>query len=317
MRRGEKGVLRGMFATSDDSSDDESISSNSYDNIDVLQCLREQIEDTGIIYYESPISGIRITLRQNKLMGIAHQLWPAAKLLCQFLESHKIDFFSHPASSVIELGAGIGLCGLYSAVALGSQKVIMTDLEEAMDILTENILINSTLLECCDEGKEVRAVVEPCVLRWGEFGDLAHILRKYFGVATVSANSNVMDSIVSTSPPNANLTSISHFPTPDTLLTTTTLGIEYTNIFAPAPPPLVIAADCVYWECLFDPFFKTVSQLVRLDCIIIIAHVKRWKKDEKFFNMCKKSDFMEISVLQETVEYLDDENTGNNFPKPM
>lgn len=42
--------------------------------------------------------------------------------------------------------------------------------------------------------------------------------------------------------------------------------------FPDGRPPLVIAADCVYWECLFDPLFQTLKYLVSRGEIELLVH---------------------------------------------
>jgi Lysine methyltransferase len=74
-------------------------------------------------------------------------------------------------------------------------------------------------------------------------------------------------------------------------------------------PVLVIAADCVYWEKLFKPLYDTIHALVtEYNTEIIISHVKRWKKDEKFFKLCRKN--MTVELLEETRELVPAPHTG-------
>ena len=73
--------------------------------------------------------------------------------------------------------------------------------------------------------------------------------------------------------------------------------------------PLVIAADCVYWECLYEPLFITMRALITRGCRIIISHVRRWKKDGKFFAMCRKAGFS-VTTLVEDVVMVPAEHTG-------
>ncbi len=74
----------------------------------------------------------------------------------------------------------------------------------------------------------------------------------------------------------------------------------------------IIAADCVYWECLFAPFAETLLSYANSGARIIIAHVRRWKKDGKFFDLCKRKG-MTVEVLEELVGVDINENTGQSL----
>jgi hypothetical protein len=75
---------------------------------------------------------------------------------------------------------------------------------------------------------------------------------------------------------------------------------------------LIIAADCVYWECLYDAFFQTLRHFTSQGkhVKVIYSHVKRWKKENKFFNMCKKH--LHVEVLYEKVEMVPDPVSGQD-----
>ena len=212
-------------------------SSSSADSDPETGSLQTSSDISQINIYVSKLSGIQIQLKQDKLRGIAFQLWPAAILLVDYLEEKQNLLF--PAGiqheSFIELGAGIGLCGLFVA-ALGSPQVVLTDTEEAMGILGENIAINNP---------QTSRKVSASVLRWGEEEDFRR------------------------------------------------------NFASFASPPIVLASDCVYWEHLFEPFYQTLLRFVSAGSTVLISHVKRWKKDTKFFAMCAKT--MKVEVLVENV----------------
>jgi len=65
-------------------------------------------------------------------------IWPAAEVLCRYMMAFaKPNFFSD--KNVLELGAGLGLCGMLSSL-LGSPKVVMTDRsDEVLHLLSINI----------------------------------------------------------------------------------------------------------------------------------------------------------------------------------
>ncbi|KAL6068308.1 CaMKMT protein [Balamuthia mandrillaris] len=84
------------------------------------------------------------------------KVWPSALLLCHVLND---DPALVRAKSVLELGAGLGLCGLFSA-KLGATKTVLTDNDDqVLSALQRNIELNF------DESQ--RSGVTCCKLRWG------------------------------------------------------------------------------------------------------------------------------------------------------
>ena len=281
-RKGEKNILKNMFGGSDSDSDDSS--HNESDDERPIKCKTaataatdqtpaaggEDTESPSV--YRSIYETFEVLLRQQKQKGIAHQLWPAATFLSHYLEQNTAILCGHPASSssgskdvislqsgsgdtvspenvsIIELGAGIGLCGLVCH-QLKFKKVILTDLPVALPLLNENIALNSA--------ESVPGSLTAMVLSWGVKDELDAVMKS--------------------------------FPPDDRIV--------------------CIAADCVYWEVLFVPLFETLKSLV-LDyhVDVVIAHVKRWKKDEKFFKMCRK--VMRVEVLLERLDMVPHEHTG-------
>ena len=75
--------------------------------------------------------------------GTHVQLWEGGTLLCRYLEeiAHTL-----PTLNILELGAGLGACGI-KAIALGAKHVVLTDLPEAMPILECNVRRNLTTSE--------------------------------------------------------------------------------------------------------------------------------------------------------------------------
>ena len=190
--------------------------------------------------YESAASGIKIRLHQDRVRGIAHQLWPAALILAKYLERSHSSLFPEGISKecFVELGAGIGLVGLFTA-ALGAGKVIVTDIPDALESLRRNISLNPSF-----ENK-----IEAAVLTWGNELEALQCLQSL------------------------------------------------------PSPPYVLASDCVYWEHLFDPLRKTIQIFVEAGSVVLMSHVKRWKKDTKFFQDCAKS--MKVEVLDEEIRHHD------------
>ena len=75
-------------------------------------------------------------------------------------------------------------------------------------------------------------------------------------------------------------------------------------------PPLIVAADCVYWESLFDILVDTLCLVChRTGARVLMSHIRRWKKDAKFFKLCAKKG-LNVDLLSETVEHEPAEHTG-------
>ena len=96
---------------------------------------------------------------------IGGEVWPAATAMCAWLANHTAEV---QGSSVLELGAGTGACGLYAA-ALGATHVLLTDGGSAAlrELCDRNVAANAALF-----APGARVVTTP--LRWGrESGVLA------------------------------------------------------------------------------------------------------------------------------------------------
>ena len=113
--------------------------------------------------FESRCLGTPINIVEEQLKGIGFQLWPAATFLCRFLEDQLVptagsgaDAAAPPAPPLLELpkplhelnclelGAGVGLVGLFMA-GLGCESACVTDLAEVCPILQRNVDANPTL----------------------------------------------------------------------------------------------------------------------------------------------------------------------------
>lgn len=112
--------------------------------------------ETSIEIYDSVTGLFKIQLRQQKRKGIAHQLWPAATFLSKYIEDNVTTLYPRSKSedtSILELGAGIGLCGLVCS-ALNFKKTILTDLPVALDLLNSNIALNPFGIKSdCNKGE--------------------------------------------------------------------------------------------------------------------------------------------------------------------
>lgn len=148
----EEGVLSAFLRSThekiDDSSEDEAEHGAETAAPELLlpsngEEHKEDEDDNGVqeIVYQSQLLPEPLVLHQRVRKGIAHQLWPAATFLCKYLEAHRDEVFPNGRCRVLELGAGIGLCGLLAA--LHGHSVVLTDLPEALPGLQENIERNN------------------------------------------------------------------------------------------------------------------------------------------------------------------------------
>lgn len=259
-KKGEKNVFSGLFGGSNDSDADDSSSDEEAShavhqkgsNSDVTNATK--IEVTQPYSYKSQNSTIEINLQENKQAGIAHQVWPAAEFLSSEWEKNRngkwAKYYGRNDDNldpkedinIVELGAGVGLCGMFMAALPGPPtigKVVVTDLPEALEGLNANIALNSARFQCA---------VEAGVLAWGEEGHVESIV----------------------------------------------------ELFGGKTPKVIVAADCIYWESLFAPLCSTLVTLTGMGCHVILAHVKRWKRDQKFFKMCTKNKLI-VELLEEKI----------------
>jgi hypothetical protein len=255
VRIGEANVFSGLFGSLSSDSEDDAAKEveDTLQEHGELKIGAQKVADPKIQYEYTSTNGITVHLVEKKERGIAHQVWPAAEYFCEFLVKHPsiIITYAGERCNIIELGAGLGLVGIFASLLLPSQslgKIILTDLPEAMEGLAENIHINSA---------NTHGAIEAGVLQWGDDSDADLIWRK-------------CDATYGT---------------------------------------LVVAADCIYWECLFEPLCRTLRMLVSRGCHILLSHVKRWKKDAKFFAMCKKLR-MAVDLLEERIVHEPAVHTG-------
>lgn len=264
--------LKSLFGNSSDSSDSSESSVDEEDTIDLpTSCIDEEVA------YTSPC--ITIKMAQNKVKGIAHQLWPAATFLCNFIESNKThasisSLFSEKKVNVLELGAGIGLCGIHAASLLSCNHVFITDLPEAIGGIEKNIELNAENIKTFSNGDQVR--VSARVLDWMDTTSMQPIIDE---IRSSQAVQSCSDTLNSSSIGDHSPTAMQTYGSLDTV---------------------VLAADCVYHEYLFQPLCDTLLVLTSLGCHVLLCHVRRWKRDGKFFKLCKKAG-MTVKLIHEDV----------------
>lgn len=273
----EKGVLAGLFgAASGSDSDSEPEGAPGAGSPEQGAAGEEkpgqadQTDQSGLTELvhrsESARGAFEVRVYQHRIKGIAHQLWPAATHLCRYIDTNLDSVFSAhggvEGARVIELGAGVGLVGVYLS-ALGCRRVILTDLQQAMEIIQTNIDANKT-----KTASSSSTLAMP--LSWGNAAEAeAVVLALLCGGESAAAPESE------------------------------------------EPPPLIVAADCVYWESLFELLADTLCLLCRRcqGARVLMSHVRRWKKDAKFFKLCVKKG-LNVTVLSETVEHVPAEHTG-------
>lgn len=104
----------------------------------------DELSSSSEVVYESAEAG-RIVLPQCKLRGIGFQLWPAARFFCEEVLEH---WRPQGTTRILELGAGVGLCGIYLSKALGRDgRCVLTDLDDVLEITRLSVSMNG---DCCD-----------------------------------------------------------------------------------------------------------------------------------------------------------------------
>lgn len=130
--------------------------------------------------------GSRVVIEQRKRLGKGGLCWDAAFMLGEHVIAHEEDWTTgrKGGASVLELGAGTGLCGIMVGKATNSQ-VTITDLPELEELMGDNVRRNfgpssvdiaaeeeslskeeRNLVTYLDGGK-AKGTVTSRVLRWG------------------------------------------------------------------------------------------------------------------------------------------------------
>ncbi|CAO3665364.1 unnamed protein product [Rhizopus microsporus] len=82
-----------------------------------------------------------VRIREDTVQSIARHVWDCGLSMCQFLKEHKNEL---NFKVLIELGSGTGLVGIYAAEVLRPNKVYLTDLADALEIMQQNVDLMKT-----------------------------------------------------------------------------------------------------------------------------------------------------------------------------
>lgn len=121
----------------------------------------------GFEYFAISLGDISINLCavNDTTLETGGSVWHACCSFAKFIIHHK-EMVQN--KSVLELGAGCGLCGILAA-SLGASFVVLTDLEEQIPHLQSNVDLNKHLF------KEGTVVCCPLA-----FGEDCNLIKKYF-----------------------------------------------------------------------------------------------------------------------------------------
>ena len=101
--------------------------------------------------------GHKLQLIQRPSLCLGSIIWEGALVLAKYMEDNAQEF---KGKTVIELGAGIGLVGIVSAL-IGCSSITITEIGKLIPLIRENIELNI-------EDPNVRKRVQVKELNWGE-----------------------------------------------------------------------------------------------------------------------------------------------------
>ncbi|CAM0141065.1 unnamed protein product [Umbelopsis sp. WA50703] len=88
-----------------------------------------------------------VRILEDKEESIARHLWDSGLAMCCFMTSllngNSVGININPSSVVLELGSGTGAAGIFVAKQFSPQKMILTDLADAVELLNINAQLNS------------------------------------------------------------------------------------------------------------------------------------------------------------------------------
>lgn len=103
-----------------------------------------------MLFKDIPIGDITVLIEQESIIGIGGMIWDASVYMASFLHHNRNTVF-HNVKTVVELGAGTGLCGLACALMNPSIHFILTDQAPYLPLLRRNIEVNSLRNVTCEE----------------------------------------------------------------------------------------------------------------------------------------------------------------------
>lgn len=96
------------------------------------------------------------TIRENALQSIAGHIWDCGLLLCEFLSTWQPG---RAFDTILELGSGTGVAGIYAAHVLDTKRVYLTDLPDVVPLCHQNAELQSL---------DKKKVLHVQALEWGE-----------------------------------------------------------------------------------------------------------------------------------------------------
>lgn len=253
------------------SSDSSSEEENEIIN-DGIHGIQDDNGDNAAVHI-SLNNNITIELNHDSKRGIAFQLWPAASYLCNYIEANY--------DSIHEI---IGTKARIPTSSSANTKYPLNILELGAGIGLVGIFCASLFntghmndIVITDLPETITILTENILLNNQKY-DINNRIR----CNTLRWGNNIDLNTVLTS---------------------------YTN---PSAQLVVVLADCVYWECLYQCLYETLFVLINdYNAVVLMGHVKRWKKENKFFNLIKKT--INIEVLQENIYHCVDSQNQQTY----
>eukprot|EP00842_Homolaphlyctis_polyrhiza_P007021 jgi/Hompol1/908/HPOL_001601-RA len=143
-------TIRDLFRRDSDSSELSFSESDNDDNDTSEQLIPEQEPfriGTQVTHPVNHAQGRVIEVHESTAGGCGGKAWEAATVLSHYI-SFRRSTNNFPYRSIIELGSGTGMVGLVAAIdPLPGQHVVLTDMEQYIDLMTMNANLNLTPAE--------------------------------------------------------------------------------------------------------------------------------------------------------------------------